>query len=164
MLTVVKRLQLHINKLENLRGSSCIALSAVIASRKVIINPCNQDQQYFKWAILGFYVEGQWGHECINQHYLDMEARFDFTGLAFPTPLYQLLLCKQKNPGFDTNMYANEGNNTIIPIWVSKEEQATYFDLFLMMTEDGNAHYCLPVLMPPMSKSNVCEHTMTSCM
>ncbi|KAJ8871800.1 hypothetical protein PR048_028140 [Dryococelus australis] len=74
-------------------------------------------------AILACYIEGE-NQEHVNQHYLDLEARFDFTGLAFPTTLHQ-------------------EENTIIPIQVSKEVQATYFDLFLMMMEDGNAHYHL---------------------
>ncbi|KAJ8876522.1 hypothetical protein PR048_020967 [Dryococelus australis] len=61
---------------------------------------------------------------------------------VIPHPYALSTLFEQKNPADSINTYAHEEDNTNVPILVLKEERATHFDLFLMVMEDGNTHYC----------------------
>ena len=39
-------------RLNLMRGSSYLPLPEWLAHKKVIINPCNKDQECFKWAVI----------------------------------------------------------------------------------------------------------------
>ncbi|KAJ8882112.1 hypothetical protein PR048_018600 [Dryococelus australis] len=60
-------------------------------------------------------------HETVNHQYLNLETRFDFSTLKFPTPLSQIPLFEWNNPQVSMNIYVHQECCKIIPIRVSKE-------------------------------------------
>ena len=68
-----------------MRGSSYLPLPDLLAKKKAIINPCNEDLECFKWAVIAAV---RW--EEIDSH-LDritklkrFEADFNWSGVGFP--------------------------------------------------------------------------------
>ncbi|XP_063245134.1 uncharacterized protein LOC134546321 isoform X2 [Bacillus rossius redtenbacheri] len=95
-LSAVKRLQLRINNLDPLCDSSYIELPACIVTKHAVINPQNfEDHMCFKWSILVKYVEGV-HPERVNQRYHDLEEKFNFNNIEFPTPIKQIPLFEKQ--------------------------------------------------------------------
>lgn len=133
---------LRINKYRPLKGSSYIALPNFLISRNCIINPKNlNDEKCFKWAILCRYVSGL--HvERINYRYNDLETKFNFSKISFPTPIKEIRIF-EKNNNVSINVYAIDEEKNIYPIKVCDKEKNNHFDLLLLY--DGNTgkqHYC----------------------
>ncbi|XP_063242516.1 uncharacterized protein LOC134542297 [Bacillus rossius redtenbacheri] len=139
-LSVVKRIQLRFNKLVPLRVSSYIDLPAAIKNREACINPKNlEDNECFTWAILARYVEGE-NPRRVDKRYHDLENKFDFSGLEFPTPLHQIKVFERNNLDVSVNVYSIDEDNKIAPVRVGKEEKRNHFDL-LMLTSENNSHF-----------------------
>ena len=73
------------HQLNLMRGSSYLQLPDWLTKKKAIINPCNEDQECFKWAVI---AASRW--EDIDSHperisqLKRFEADFDWSGIGFP--------------------------------------------------------------------------------
>ena len=67
------------------RGSSYIPLPGWLTKKKAIINPCNEDQEKFKWVAVAAM---RWGdidsHSEMISNLARFEADFDWSGMEFP--------------------------------------------------------------------------------
>ena len=67
------------------RGSSYLPLPDWLSRKKVIINPQNEDQECFKWAVI---TASRWEETGNNPERISklkrFEADFDWSGLGFP--------------------------------------------------------------------------------
>ncbi|XP_046687323.1 uncharacterized protein LOC124372953 [Homalodisca vitripennis] len=89
-----------------LRGSTYIPLPQIIENKKAVINPKNlHDNQCFKWAIISRYVKGS-HRERVNNRYLNLQNKFNFEGISFPTPLNQVKKFEKNNPNVSVNVYS----------------------------------------------------------
>ncbi|XP_063217418.1 uncharacterized protein LOC134528094 [Bacillus rossius redtenbacheri] len=169
-LSAVKKIQLRFNKLVPLRVSSYIDLPAAIRNRKAVINPMNlEDNECFKWAILARYVEGVHA-ERVDKRYHELQGKFDFSGLEFPTPLHQIKVFERNNKEVSVNVYSIDENDKIAPVRVGKEEKQHHFDLLLLSNEDSNSHFCYiknfsrlvrPQITAHKEKIHVCKRCFT---
>ena len=130
---------IRINKFKPLRGSSYIPLPQKLLTKKCIINPKNNDNYCFKWAILCRYINDL-HPERINQRYSILENKFNFKNIEFPTPLKQIKIFERDN-NVSINVYGVENNKTIFPLKVCDNEKSEHFDL-LLLNENDKYHYC----------------------
>ena len=67
------------------RGSSYIPLPQWLANKKAIINPHNEDQECFKWAVIAASRWEEIGKDPQRMSYLKkFEKDFDWSGIKFP--------------------------------------------------------------------------------
>ncbi|RZF41284.1 hypothetical protein LSTR_LSTR017562 [Laodelphax striatellus] len=130
-LLIIDGLLIRISKHTPLRGSSYIKLPTKIALRKAVINPQNEDQQCFKWAMLAKHVQG--GHpQRVNAQYWRLEDKYNFTGLSFPTTINQIDIFEKNNPGVSVNVYGVDDDNNIYPRRVVEHMKEDHTDLLLL--------------------------------
>jgi len=72
-------------------GSSYIPLPADIANKISVINPQNSNKLCFKWAILAKHVTVN-NKQSVDQNYTIHEDKYNFSGIAYPTPLSDIKL------------------------------------------------------------------------
>ena len=78
-------MNIDFHQLNLTRGSSYGPLPKWLANKKAIINPCNKDQECFKWAVI---VASHW--EEIDSHpehiskLKKFEKDFNWSGMRFP--------------------------------------------------------------------------------
>ncbi|XP_063243245.1 uncharacterized protein LOC134542708 [Bacillus rossius redtenbacheri] len=155
-LTSVKCIQLRVSKLDPLRASSYLPLPPSIAIKHAVLNPQNEDQECFKWAIISKFVGGF--NVCrVDQRYLNLETQFNFDGLDFPTPVKQINVFERHNPTVSVNVYTLGEENKVVPIRVVDEEKQQHFDLLLISDVD-HKHYCLITDFSRLIRSQVTNH------
>ena len=96
------------------RGSSYLPLPEWLAHKKAVINPCNKDQEYFKWAAI---TALRW--EDIDSHperiykFKRFKADFDWSGIGFPVSIKDIKKFKLKNR-ISVNLSATEDRQIYI--------------------------------------------------
>ena len=101
------------------RGSSYLPLPDWLAKKKAIINPKNEDQECFKWAVI---AASRW--EVINNNperiskLKRFEKDFDWSGIGFPVSVKDISKFEFRNQ-ISINLLAIEGKQ--IYIFVGKE-------------------------------------------
>ena len=78
-------LDINFHRLNLTRGSSYIPLSDRLARKKAIINPQNNDEECFKWAVI---TALEWSNIKFNPEHISNLRKFadnyDWSGLKFP--------------------------------------------------------------------------------
>eukprot|EP00102_Acyrthosiphon_pisum_P027465 XP_016664675.1 PREDICTED: uncharacterized protein LOC107885527 [Acyrthosiphon pisum] len=132
-------------------GSSYLSLPESILNRKAVINPQNIDRQCFKWAILAKHVTRD--HVRVGVNYSREEHRYDFSALSTPTPVSEIKVFEEMNPGTTVNVYGirncEKKNNkkksstqsVAYPLRIVDEEKENHFDLLLITGKDDKNHY-----------------------
>ena len=94
-------LHLHIDfyKLNLTRGSSYIPLPAWISKKKAVINPKNEDQECFKWAVTVALNHGEIGKNPQRISNIKPYAnKQNWTGLEFPVAVNKIDRFEKNNP------------------------------------------------------------------
>ena len=77
-------ISINIHQLNHMRGSSYLSLPDWLARKRAIINPKNEDQECFKWAVIAALefqnIESQ--PERISNH-IKFSNKYDWSGLGF---------------------------------------------------------------------------------
>lgn len=90
-------LELRINRINPLSGSTYIPLPTCIAEKKAVINVKNNDQPSFKYAILTKYNNRRIKYIFVKSHLKDLKtkSKLNFRCIDFPTPVNQIKkICK----------------------------------------------------------------------
>ena len=109
--TLDQIMHLHINfyKLALTRGSSYIKLPEWIAKKKAVINPKNNNEQCFKWAVIAalHHEEIAKDPQCISklQHF---QEQYNWNGLEFPLAIQKIDKFERNNPGIAVNVLFNK--------------------------------------------------------
>ncbi|KAL4143364.1 hypothetical protein QTP88_005702 [Uroleucon formosanum] len=129
-------------------GSSYISLPDSIDRKRGTINPQNNDEQCFKWAILAKHVTEQ--AKCrIGENYRKHERKYIFEGISFPTPLSDIKIFEKNNPFVSINIFGIEKHiqppkkvptYEVFPLRVVEDEKRDHFDL-LLVTESDKTHF-----------------------
>jgi len=145
-------LLLGIYKYTPMAVSSYIKLPAYIDRKRATINPQNNDQQCFKWAILAKHVAENFSDKykyCIGKNYKQQADRYNFDGITFPTPLSDITKFENNNPNVTVNVYGLDKKfqpplkyptYEVYPLRVVDEEKTNHFDL-LLVTDNNVSHY-----------------------
>ena len=96
------------------RGSSYVPLPQRSDNKKAIINPRNEDQECFKWAVI---TASRWEEIGKNPQRISnlkkFEKDFDWSGIKFPIPVKDIESFEFKNK-ISINLLATEGKEIYI--------------------------------------------------
>ena len=100
------------------RGSSYLLLPNWLARKKAIINPKNEDQECFKWAVI---MASRWEEVNNNPERISklkrFEKDFDWSGIGFLVSIKEIKKFEFRNQ-ISINLLATDGNRFI---FVEKE-------------------------------------------
>ena len=121
------------------RGSIYLPLPEWLARKKAIINPCNEDQECFKWAVI---APSRW--EEIDSHperiskLARFEADFDWSGIGFPVSIKDIKKFELRNRT-SINLLAIEDRQ----IYICRKGSNNYERVInlLLITESNRKHY-----------------------
>jgi hypothetical protein len=86
---------MNINVYKSLGGSSYSSLSAFIENKKATINIRNTDDECFKYSVLVKHINS--AHPERFTHYTEIQDRYDFSNLNFPTTLNYIKKFEKRN-------------------------------------------------------------------
>ena len=102
------------HQLNLMRGSSYLPLLNWLARKKAIINPKNEDQECFKWAVI---VASRWEEINNNPERISklkrFEKGFDWSGIGFPVSVKDISKFEFRNQ-VSINLLAIEGKQIYI--------------------------------------------------
>ena len=109
MLDQIMHLHINFHRLVLTRGSSYMKLPEWIAKKKAVINPKNNDEKCFKWAVIAALH-----HEDIKKDHLRIsklqhhEDQYNWNGLEFPLEIQKIGKSEKNNPGIAVNVLFNK--------------------------------------------------------
>ena len=110
----VLHMDVDFHRLNLTRGSSYLLLPEWLARKKVIINPLNEDQECFKWAVIAAL---RWENIDRNPQRISklkkFEADFDWSGIGFPVSFRDIQGFEFRNQ-ISVNILAIEGRQIYI--------------------------------------------------
>ena len=125
----------HLLKLT--RGSSYLPLPDWLARKKVIINPHNEDEEYFKLAVIAAENLGMKDPQHVSnlRKFID---NYDWSGLEFPVSIKDVGVFEIKND-ISINVLAVEGRDIYIHRKTNYKSDREIN--LLVISEDGIQHY-----------------------
>lgn len=138
----IDALQLRINIVNPLTGSTYLTLPDSIRNKKAVINVKNNDEKCFKYAILTKYNNRADKTKFSNQYFkfLEKKSGLNFHCLNFPTPVNQIKTFERIN-NVTVNVFSLDNKNTVFPLYMNNEESKNHFDLLLVKNGE-KSHYC----------------------
>ena len=121
-----------------MRGSSYLPLPDWLMKKKAIINPCNKDQECFKWAVI---AASRW--EDIDSHLERIsklkrfEADFDWSGAGFPVSIKDIKKFEFRNR-ISISLLAIEDRQIYI---CRKGGNYEHIINLMLITENNRKHY-----------------------
>ena len=141
----IMHLDIDFHKLELTRGSSHIELLDWIATKKAVINPKNEDEECFKYAVVAALH-----HEVISDHpervskLRPFVERYNWEGLEFPMALNKISKFEKRNLEIAVNVLFVSKKNIFIArrseFNGKRGKQAN-----LLMIVDGENRHCTAV-------------------
>ena len=120
------------------RGSSYLPLPNWLARKKAIINPKNEDQECFKWAVI---AASRWGKINNNPERISklkrFEKDFDWSGIGFSISIKDIKKFEFRNQ-ISTNVLAIEGKQIYICRKGGNYERRKNL---MLITENKRKHY-----------------------
>ncbi|XP_050066624.1 uncharacterized protein LOC126555790 [Aphis gossypii] len=138
----IDALQLRINIVNSLTGSSYVILPECIRNKKAVINVKNNDNKCFKYAILTKYNTRSDKTKFSNQYFkiLEKKSRLNFHCIDFPTPVNQIKSFERLN-NVSVNVFSLDNKNVVFPLYMNNVESKNHFDL-LLINNGITSHYC----------------------
>ena len=126
------------HQLNLMRGSSYLPLPNWLAHKKAIINPKNEDQEYFKWAVI---TASRWEEINNNPKRISklkrFEKDFDWSGIEFPVSIKDIEKFEFRNQ-ISINLLAIEGKQIYI---CGKGGNYEHIINLMLITGNNRKHY-----------------------
>ena len=126
------------HQLNLMRGSSYLPLPNWLARKKAIINPKNEDQECFKWAVI---VASRWEEINNNPERISklkrFEKDFDWSGIEFPVSVKDIKKFEFRNQ-ISINLLAIEGEQIYI---CRKGGNYEHIINLMLITGNNRKHY-----------------------
>ena len=159
-------LDANFHQLNLMRGSSYLPLSPWLAKKKAIINPNNDDNECFKWAVIAaLEFPNIKSHPERISNLIKFSNNCDWSGLEFPVSTKDIGLLEIRN-NVSINVLAVEGRE----IYIHRKGRLTGHKVDLMLiSENGINHYTvMKSLSRLLSSSNFNtkrkQHFCTNCL
>ncbi len=138
----IDALQLRINIVNPLTGSTYVILPNCIRNKKAVINVKNNDNKCFKYAILTKYNTRSDKTKFSNQYFkiLEKKSGLNFHCIDFPTPVKQIKSFERLN-NVSVNVFSLDNKNVVFPLYMNNFESKNHFDL-LLINNGITSHYC----------------------
>ena len=134
----VPHIDIDFHRLNLTRGSSYLPLPEWLAHKNAIINPFNEDQGCFKWAVIAAL---SWKDINRNPQRISklkkFEADFDWSGIGFPVSFRDIKGFEFRNQ-ISINILATEGRQIYICRKGGNYEPAINL---MLITESNRKHY-----------------------
>ena len=125
-------------------GSSFIQLPEVIRRKTSIVNPQNEDQKCFLWAVLAhLYPVSKNRHRPAN--YYQHMNKLDMKGIDYPVKPSDIHRIAKAN-NLRINVFSYDSVHGILPYLPSERNEGTEVDLLYIQEQDGGdikTHYAL---------------------
>ena len=131
-------LDVNFHRLNLTRGSSYLLLPDWIEKKKAIINPQNDDEECFKWAVIAAleWTDIKPHPECVSNRRKFVD-NYDWSGLEFPVSIKDIGVSETKN-NVSVNVLAVEGRD----IYIHRKGWWTGRGInLLLISEGGIRHY-----------------------
>ena len=126
-------LDVNFHQLNLTRGSSYLPLPDWLASKKAIVNPHNDDEE---WSVIAAENAGMKDPQCVSNLRKFMD-NYDWSGLEFPVSIKGIWKFEPRN-NISVNVLAVEGRD----IYIHRKGQRVGREInLLMVSEDGIRHY-----------------------
>src|SRR5277367_63745 len=132
-------LDVCINSLNHLKGSSYVELEKWIQDKKAVINVKNEDEQCFKWCILAALHPTKSHPERIS-HYKQYKNELNFDGIKLPPSGSDFKKFEEKNK-ISVNIITYDTKKKFFPIYHNKQRHEREVDL-LFFKKGEKSHYC----------------------
>ena len=123
------------------RGSSYLPLPDWLARKKAIINPKNEDQECFKWAVI---TASRWEEINNNPERISklkrFEKDFDWSGIGFPFSIKDIKKYESRNQ-ISINLLAIEGKQ----IYICRKGGNYERVINLMIITENNRKHCVAI-------------------
>ena len=129
-------LDVNLHQLNLMRGSSYLPLPDWLVSKKAIVNPHNDDEEWFKWLVIT--AENAWMKDPQRLSNLrKFMDNYDWSGLEFPVSIKDIRKFETRN-NISVNVLAVEGRD----IYIHRKGRRMGREInLLMVSEDGIPHY-----------------------
>ena len=151
----VLSLDIHFTDFIPLRGSTFLPLPRKIATKKAVINMKNDDDQCFKWSVVGALNPVEKNSERITNILKYQSERLDWSGLQFPVKLDHIVIFEKFNPSISINVFGFEGD--VYPLRLSKSKSELIVNL-LLISDGEKQHYCLIKSLSRLLSSQMSKH------
>ena len=135
------------------RGSSYLPLPDWLARKKVIVNPHNDDEECFKWSVIGEEKVGMKDPQRVS-NLRKFTYNYDWSGLEFPVSIKDIGKFENRN-NISVNILAVEGRDIYIH---GKGRRMGREINLLMVSEDGINHYTAIKSLSRLLKSSNTKH------
>ena len=146
-------LDVNFHQLNLTRGSSYLPLPDLLARKKAIVNPHNDDEECFKWSVIAVEKVGMKDPQRVSNLRKFMD-NYDWSGLGFPVSIKDIGKFETRN-NISVNVLAVEGRD--IYIHRKGRRMGREINLF-MVTEDGINHYTVIKSLSRLLKSSNTKH------
>ena len=129
-------LDINFHQLNLTRGSSYLPLPDWLVRKKAIVNPHNDDEECFKWAVIAVEIIGMKDPQRVS-NLRKFTDNYDWSGLKFPVSTENIGVFETNN-NVSVNVLAVEGSD----IYIHRKGRRMGRDInLLMVSEDGIRHY-----------------------
>ena len=123
-----------------LRGGSYMVLPTKLKNKKAILNIQNRDNECLRWALRAALFPAPRGRNPIRPSSYPTEDGLNFTGIDFPTPVWQIGMLERENQNLGINVFGWENEQVVVHRISEKGGEISRINL--MITKQGeNTHY-----------------------
>ena len=133
-----------IHEVELIRGGSYIKLPEWIENKHAVLNPKNDDDECFKWAVIQALHHEEIGKDPQRINKLKpFVSRYNWNGIKFPATTNQISKFEKQNPDIAVNVLFLHLGKEVRQYYISEYngERNKIVDL-LLIEEWGKKHYC----------------------
>ena len=147
-------LDVNFHQLNLTRGSSYLPLPDWLARKKAIVNPHNDDEEYFKWSVITVEKVGMKDPQRVS-NLRKFKDNYDWSGLEFLVSIKDIGKFETRN-NISVNVLAVEGRD----IYIHRKGRRMGREVnLLMVSEDGINHYRAIKSLSRLLKSSNTKHT-----
>ena len=136
------KLDIMVNKLRPIKGSSYIPLPQSLSQTKDLINMKNSDQECFKWAVTRALNAVDKDPQRVAKVLGKQSERLDWSGLEFPTPCTEKMFKKFEKNNVSLLAFGHDDRD-IIPLYVSPECCSKKTIRLFFFRRGDQSHYCV---------------------
>ncbi len=131
--------QIHTVEYHPLRGSSYIKLPIELAAKKN-----ENDNKCFLWCITRYFnpIDRHSRQNAVSKVLKQQSNQFNCKDIVFPVTLKNIDVFEEINPTISMYVFGYEGKS-VYPLRISKYNNLQHIIDLLLITEEGNSHYCL---------------------
>ena len=155
----IMHLDIDFHQLVLTRGSSHVELPEWIARKKAVINPKNEDEECFKWAVIAaLHYEEISDHPERVSKLCPFAERYNWDGLEFPMALNKISKFEKRNPEIAVNVLFVSKKSIFIARRSEFNGKRGKQANLLMIVDGENRHYTAVKSLSRLLKSLNAKH------